>query len=265
VLDESVPDLPQAALEFAAAHEGAVVAKASTGGYDGRGVWMLEAAEIGDFLRAYDGAPLVLEPRLVLERELAVVVARTRVGDTLAWPVVDTIQVDGMCRTVVMPAAVPDHLALQARDTTLRLAELMEVVGVMAVEFFVVDGELLINEVAPRVHNSGHVTIDACVTSQFQQHLRAILGWRLGPAEQLSPAAAMVNVVGGVTATGDVVDPSAEQAAALELVPGAHIHLYGKESRPKRKLGHVTVVGADRSACIAAAERAAAALEGQLL
>ncbi len=257
VLDESVENHHAAAADFCAEHGGSLVAKASTGGYDGRGVWKLAADGLDSFLDEYEGSPLVLEPELALERELAVVVARSAGGEIRSWPVVDTIQHEGMCRLVIMPADVPEPMATEAQLIAERVADLMGIVGILAVELFVVGGELLINEVAPRVHNSGHLTIDASETSQFQQHLRAILGWNLGPVGQLCEVAAMVNVVGGET-----VDPRQAQGATLAAVPGARIHLYGKQSRPKRKLGHVTVLGSDRAETVALAEAAASVLEG---
>lgn len=237
---------------------GRIVAKSSRGGYDGRGVWMLDAGALAGFIEAYDGAPLVLEPMLQLDMELAVLVARNPSGQTLTWPVVETIQVDGMCDEVIMPAAISPDLAVGAERIALRIADAVDLVGVLAVELFISNGELLINEIAPRVHNSGHLTIEANMTSQFEQHLRAILDWPLGPTEMVDRCAVMHNVVGGR------VDPRTNQAAGLELVPGAHIHLYGKTPRPARKLGHVTVVGDDVLRCRSRAVDTAAALTGDL-
>jgi 5-(carboxyamino)imidazole ribonucleotide synthase len=236
---------------------GAVVAKSSRGGYDGRGVWMLEASEVPSFLDRYRGAPLVIEPRLELLAELAVLVARRPSGETATWPTFETVQVGGMCDEVVYPAPVPEDLDRRAREVATEVAEITGSVGVLAVELFVVAGpagaDLLINEIAPRVHNSGHLTIEGSVTSQFEQHLRAILDWPLGPTSMLAPAVAMANVVGGETS-----DPRDNQAVALEEVPEAHLHLYGKMPRPGRKVGHVTVLGEDRER---ARQRAALAAE----
>lgn len=225
---------------FAAEHGGSLVAKASRGGYDGRGVWMLAEGEIGPFLDGYDGAPLVCEPHLDLEREVAVLVARRPSGQSATWPVLETVQVDGMCDEVYLPAPVPDDLAAEAADVARQVAEVTGAVGVLAVELFVVDGRLLVNELAPRVHNSGHLTIEGTATSQFEQHLRAVLDWPLGPTEPTAPVAVMANVVG---ADGD--DPRTRQRVALAAVPEAHLHLYGKSVRPGRKIGHVTVLGDD--------------------
>ncbi|MGI9578483.1 MAG: 5-(carboxyamino)imidazole ribonucleotide synthase [Microthrixaceae bacterium] len=228
---------------FAARHGDRLVAKASRGGYDGRGVWMLEADQIPGFIESYSGAPLVLEPVLELEIELAVLVARNPSGEVRTWPVLETIQVDGMCDEVVYPAGVPAALEATAREVAAGVAEVTDAVGVLAVELFVVGGEVLVNEIAPRVHNSGHMSIEAFGTSQFEQHLRAVLDWPLGPTEPLAPVAVMANVVGTPHA-----DPRERQHVALAEVPGAHVHLYGKTPRDKRKIGHVTVLGADRDA-----------------
>lgn len=241
VLDPHDPGAHGAAQEFARSHGGEVVAKASRGGYDGRGVWMLDVDSIDEFLADYDGAPLVLEPRLPLDLELAVLVARSPSGEVATWPVLETVQVDGMCDEVIMPAEVPTELAGRARELAARVAEVTQSVGVLAVELFVVDGGLVVNEIAPRVHNSGHLTIEATATSQFEQHLRAVLDWPLGPTDALADVAVMANVVSGAE-----VDPRSRQAAALRAVPAAKLHLYGKSARAKRKVGHVTVLGADR-------------------
>lgn len=258
VLDAQQADALDRALAFSEEHaddEGLIVLKASRGGYDGRGVWMLRADELEAFFDQYSGAPLVLEPKLPLDLELAVLVARNPSGQVEVWPVLETVQVNGMCDEVLLPANVSATLAAEAEHIGRQIAELLEAVGVFAVELFVASGKLLINEIAPRVHNSGHVTIEASATSQFSQHLRAILDWPLGPTHSLSRAAVMANVVGTAGK-----DPRESQAVALATVPQAQIHLYGKESRPGRKIGHVTVLGEDLSQCRTSAALAAAAL-----
>ena len=254
---EARKDATSDALSFVDQHadgEGRVVVKASRGGYDGRGVWILDATELRDFLATYDGAPLVLEPLLDLDLELAVLVARNPSGETAVWPVVETVQVDGMCDEVILPADVSPEIQARATDIAIRIATHAGAVGVLAVELFVSGGELIINEIAPRVHNSGHVTIEASATSQFEQHLRAILDWPLGPTEPSHPVAVMHNVV------GDAVDPRSKQASGLRIAPGAHVHLYGKSPRPARKLGHVTITGDDLAICREQAAAVATAL-----
>jgi 5-(carboxyamino)imidazole ribonucleotide synthase len=247
VLDGGADDVA-AARAFATTHapDGErVVVKASRGGYDGRGVWMLGGDELEEFVAGWTGAPLVLEPELPLIGEFAVLVARRPSGGLATWPVLRTIQVDGMCDEVALPSELAPELEQAAIDLAGRVAEVSGAVGVLAVELFLVGGDaaqpaLLVNEIAPRVHNSGHLTSDACATSQFEQHLRAVLDWPLGPTNAVVAAATMVNVVGGADD-----DPRDRQAVALESVPEAHVHLYGKTPRAGRKIGHVTVTGDD--------------------
>jgi 5-(carboxyamino)imidazole ribonucleotide synthase len=171
--------------------------------------------------------------------------------------VLETVQVDGMCDEVFLPAPIEPSLAERAAQVATEVAALTGAVGVLAIELFIVDGEVLINEIAPRVHNSGHLTIEGTATSQFEQHLRAVLDWPLGPTTATAPVAVMANVVGGPHG-----DPRDRQAVALARVPGAHLHLYGKTARPARKIGHVTVLGDDLSATRAAANLAADLLAG---
>ncbi len=176
-----------------------LVVKAARGGYDGRGVWWLgEPAEAGPVLEGLpDGVPLVVEPVLDLAAELAVQVARTADGRTVVSPAVRTHQADGICREVVAPSGLAPEVEREAQQLALRVAEAVDAVGMLAVEFFVVGDRLLVNELAPRAHNSGHYGIEACVTSQFENHLRAVLGLPLGEPGLRVPAAAMVNVLGG--------------------------------------------------------------------
>ena len=238
-----------------------VVAKASRGGYDGRGVWMLEPDELAAFVEGWTGAPLVLEPELPLVGEVAVLVARRPGGEVATWPVLETVQVDGMCDEVVLPSGWPPEVEERALEVAAAVAAAAGAVGVLAVELFLVGDpgapEVVVNEVAPRVHNSGHLTIEACATSQFEQHLRAVLDWPLGPTAPLAPAATMVNVVGSAG-----MDPRERQPVALAEVPEAHVHLYGKQARPGRKIGHVTVLGGDREATRRRARSAADLLAG---
>jgi 5-(carboxyamino)imidazole ribonucleotide synthase len=236
------------------------VLKLSRGGYDGRGVFMVSGVDearavAGEVFSA--GTPLLVEPRLAFEAEAAVIVARRPGGETVVYDPVATTQVDGQCRQVVAPSGLGDAIDEQARSMGQAVAEALDVVGLVAVEFFVVDGELSVNELAVRPHNTGHHGIDACVTSQFENHLRAVADLPLGDPRLRSPAA-MVNVIGD----GDV-DPRDRLAAAMALDSGARIHLYGKGPRHDRKLGHVTVCDIDVERAAERAWRVVAALGGQ--
>ncbi len=246
--------------QFAGEHGWPIVAKAARGGYDGRGVWMLagpaDCAAVVDQARPAD-LHLIVEAAVPIERELAVLVARRRDGEAITYPVVETIQRDGICVETLAPAPISDQLANRAREIAVRVAEHSEAVGVMAIELFVARGELLINELAPRVHNSGHWTIEGAQTSQFEQHLRAILDWPLGATDLVAPAVATVNVLG----PGGDADPADALPQAL-AVAGAHVHLYGKRARAGRKLGHVTALGSDAAGAQATARRAHALLVG---
>jgi 5-(carboxyamino)imidazole ribonucleotide synthase len=246
---------------FAAAHGWPLVLKAARGGYDGRGVWVAadEAeAEVVLAEAAVRGVALLAERLVPLDCEIAVVVARRPSGEVAVYPAVQTVQRDGMLRELAYPAPISAALADEARDLARRIADGLGVVGILAVELFVSGGELLVNELAARPHNSGHASIEGCVTSQFENHLRAVLDWPLGDPAPVSPAFALVNVVG----PADGSDPAARAAAAL-AVPGLHVHLYGKDAKPGRKLGHVTVVGDDVAQCLTAARRGAALLHGE--
>ncbi len=247
-------------LAFAEQHGWPIVAKATRGGYDGRGVWLLEdgaaAARLAvDALAA--GTGLIVEERVAIERELAVLVARRPDGQAVLYPVVETVQVNGICREVLAPARIPAALAAEAQRLALEVARVVDASGVMALELFLAGGRLTINEIAARLHNSGHYTIEGCLTSQFENHLRAVLDWPLGATALVAPAAAMVNVIAG-PATGDL---SAALPAAL-AVNGVRVHLYGKTARPGRKVGHVTALGERIEDARARAVRAAALLVG---
>lgn len=257
-----VPDFEHAvAVEdgetFGDRHGWPIVAKAPRGGYDGRGVWTLEGPEELKALLDGNSDGLLLEPRLPIILELAVLVARSVNGESVAYPVVETVQREAMCREIIVPAPIEPELAAEATRLALAIAEQIESTGILAVELFVTADGLLINELALRPHNSGHFSIEGCSTSQFEQHLRAILGLPLGSTALQAPAVATVNVVGRQET------PAGRSGLDLALaVPGAHVHLYGKESRPGRKIGHVTVCGDDPAPVIEAARLAASALEG---
>jgi 5-(carboxyamino)imidazole ribonucleotide synthase len=242
---------------FAARHGWPLIAKTPRGGYDGRGVFPLGDRQAAlEALREHPGG-LLLEPQLELERELAVLIARSRTGEAVAYPVVETIQQDGMCREILAPAPVAPDLARRACELGLAIAERIDATGILAVELFHTADGLLVNELALRPHNSGHYSIEGCVTSQFEQHLRAVLGWPLGATDLLAPAVVTVNVIG----PADGSDPASRVPDALQI-PAAHVHLYGKDARPGRKLGHVTVGGEQLDAVREVARRAAAILEG---
>lgn len=247
--------------EFAAQHGWPVVVKSQQGGYDGRGVWVLEDEdEARDFFDATagTGVDLMLEQHVRIDRELAVLVARRPGGQTVTYPVVETVQRDGICHEVVAPAPVSPEIAERARALGERIAALTGAVGIIATELFLAGEELLINEVATRPHNSGHFSIDGCANSQFANHLRAVLDWPLGPADLLAPVVVMANLLGE-----DRESLAPRVPGALDLPGGVHPHLYGKEVRPGRKIGHVTVLGDDLETTRARAARAAAVLTGR--
>jgi 5-(carboxyamino)imidazole ribonucleotide synthase len=240
---------------FAAQTSWPVVLKATTGGYDGRGVWVAgsasEAAAIVD-----TGTSLIVEERVPLRREVAAMVARSPFGQVAAYPIVETVQRDGICVEVIAPAPDLDaDIAIAAQELAIRIASELGVVGVLAVEMFDDGQRLLVNELAMRPHNSGHWTIEGARTSQFEQHLRAVLDYPLGDTGMTAPWAVMVNALGGPDG-GMRLDERIHHMMAAE--PGVKLHLYGKQPRPGRKLGHVTALGSDLDAVRASAARAAA-------
>jgi 5-(carboxyamino)imidazole ribonucleotide synthase len=241
---------------FAASIGGSpVVAKAIRGGYDGRGVWMLsDPAEADELLAA--GVELIVEEAVRLRRELAVMVARSPWGQVAAYPVVETVQRDGICVEVLAPApGLSPDLAVQAQRLAIRIATELDVIGILAVELFEIDGaDLMVNELAMRPHNSGHWTIEGARTSQFEQHLRAVLDYPLGETTPTAPAVAMANILGGrMDAMG--MDERLHHVFAAD--PGVRVHLYGKGVRPGRKIGHVTALGPDMATVRNRARRAA--------
>ncbi|MEU7711000.1 5-(carboxyamino)imidazole ribonucleotide synthase [Micromonospora chalcea] len=235
-----------------------VVLKAARGGYDGRGVWMVDdaaqAAELAATLLA-GGTPLLVEERVALRRELAVQVARSPFGQVAAYPVVETVQRDGICVEVLAPAPdLPEEQAVAAQQLAIDLATALGVVGLLAVELFDTPTGLVVNELAMRPHNSGHWTIEGARTSQFEQHLRAVLDYPMGDTSLTAPVVVMANVLGGEPG-GISIDERLHHLFAAE--PGAKVHLYGKQVRPGRKIGHVTVLGNDLEDVRARAARAA--------
>lgn len=243
-----------------------VVVKTARGGYDGKGVRVVATADdAGDWLEALTGEDALLaEERVPFTRELAVLVARRPSGQMRAWPVVETIQRDGVCAEVLAPAPGLDPaLAASAVDVATRIAEGLDVTGVLAVEMFEYPADdggtrIAVNELAMRPHNSGHWTIDGAVTSQFEQHLRAVLDLPLGPTDPRAPVSVMVNLLGS-----ELPDPGVALGDVLARCPGARVELYGKEVRPGRKLGHVTVYGEDLESVRAEARTAVALLRGE--
>jgi 5-(carboxyamino)imidazole ribonucleotide synthase len=255
---ESGDDLDSIAA-FAARVGGPMVVKAVRGGYDGRGVRMAadlpQAREIAsEYLKS--GVPVLVEERVAMRRELSALVARSPFGQGAAWPVVETVQRDGICVLVIAPApALPDDLGAAAQQLALRLAAELGVVGVLAVELFeTVDGRLLVNELAMRPHNSGHWTMDGSRTSQFEQHLRAVLDYPLGDTDATVPVTVMANVLGAAQTPTMTVDERLHHLFAR--MPDARVHLYGKGERPGRKIGHVNLLGADMAEVANLRERA---------
>ena len=234
-----------------------VIVKAARGGYDGKGVWVIGApAEAAELLRS--GTELIAEEKVALARELAADVARSPWGQGAVWPVVETVQSDGICVEVIAPAPnLPEERAEQAQQLALRIADELGVVGVLAVELFeTADGRLLVNELAMRPHNSAHWTIEGARTSQFEQHLRAVLDYPLGATDLTAPVVVMANLLGGP----DDVEPKGIDERVHHCFahwPDVKIHLYGKGFRPGRKVGHVTALGTDLAEVRARARAAA--------
>jgi 5-(carboxyamino)imidazole ribonucleotide synthase len=200
-------------------------------GYDGKGQWLLRTQE--DVRMAKDGLPrlpFIAERLVPFTRELSVLAVRGKAGETAFYPLVENHHRNGILRLSLAPApGVGPEIQKAAEDAARKVLESLQYVGVLAIEFFECDGKLLANEMAPRVHNSGHWTIEGAVTSQFENHLRAINGFPLGSTTPIG-ASAMINLIGELPASAQVL-----------AIPSAHLHLYGKEPRPGRKLGHVTL------------------------
>ncbi|PID53859.1 MAG: 5-(carboxyamino)imidazole ribonucleotide synthase [Micrococcales bacterium] len=233
-----------------------VVVKTPRGGYDGKGVRVVDETSLQQVQSWWADSPdgLLVEERVDFVRELAVLVARSPSGQAAAWPVVQTMQRDGICDTVIAPAPeLDDELAGIATQTGLRIADQIGVTGVLAVEGFqTADGRFLVNELAMRPHNSGHWTIDAAVTSQFEQHLRAVLDLPLGDPRPRARWAVMCNILGG-----QHPDLYRSYLHVMARDPALKAHLYAKAVRPGRKVGHVTAYGADLDDVQARARHAA--------
>ncbi|GLX04263.1 5-(carboxyamino)imidazole ribonucleotide synthase [Microbispora sp. NBRC 16548] len=242
---------------FAEEHGWPVVLKAVRGGYDGRGVWVCETPdEAREVLGT--GVALLAEAFVPFEREVAVLVARSAHGQGVSYPVVETVQKDGICVEVIAPApGLGEEQAADAQRVALTIARDLGVTGLLAVEMFVTKSGLVVNELAMRPHNSGHWTIEGARTSQFEQHLRAVLNLPLGSPSMTAPVVVMANLLGG---------PDPDVYSRYEHVmandPGIKIHFYGKDVRPGRKIGHVTALGTDLDEVRARAHHAVTCLRG---
>ena len=224
-----------------------IVVKTVRGGYDGRGVTLArDVAEARDVAGRYlaQGAAVLVEEKVAMRRELAALVARSPFGQGAAWPVVQTVQRDGICVEVIAPAPWLDvELGSAAGQLALRLADALGVVGVLAVELFeTVDGRLVVNELAMRPHNCGHWSMDGARTGQFEQHLRAVLDYPLGNTAPIAPVTVMANVLGAEHVPAMSMDERLHHL--FGRLPEARVHLYGKGERPGRKIGHVNILGA---------------------
>jgi 5-(carboxyamino)imidazole ribonucleotide synthase len=232
---------------FAARIGGPVVVKTARGGYDGRGVTLVrDVAEARAAVEQYlaDGAAVLLEEKVDMRRELAALVARSPFGQGAAWPVVQTVQRNGICVEAFAPApGLSDDLSSDAAHLALRIADALGVVGVLAVELFeTADGALMVNELAMRPHNSGHWSMDGARTGQFEQHLRAVLDYPLGDTAPIAPVTVMANVLGAQQQPAMSIDERMHHL--FGRIPEARVHMYGKGERPGRKLGHVNILGA---------------------
>ena len=250
--------------EFGATIGWPLIVKTPRGGYDGHGVTIAHSPV--DVSSWWGNGPLLAEALVPFTGEVAALLARTPSGEIASWPVASTVQVDGVCAEVFAPAVgIRPETAAEARRIGERIADELGVTGVLAVEMFVVgegaDERVLVNELAMRPHNTGHWTIDGAVTSQFEQHLRAVLDLPLGSTQLRTPGtyAVMVNLLGS-----SHPQPARALAAAFSAGgAGAKVHLYGKEVRPGRKLGHVTVVDSDPALALERARAAVSALQGE--
>ncbi|WP_071655422.1 5-(carboxyamino)imidazole ribonucleotide synthase [Mangrovactinospora gilvigrisea] len=255
---------PADVVRFAEEDEGAagfpVVLKTTVGGYDGKGVWVVRGPEeAAEPFRA--GVPVLAEEKVDFVRELAASVVRSPHGQAVAYPVVESLQVDGVCFQVTAPApGLSAGRAAEAQEIALRIAGELGVTGHLAVEMFeTADGRVLVNELAMRPHNSGHWSIDGAVASQFENHLRAVLDLPLGEPSARAPWTVMVNVLGG-----DYPDMYRPYLHVMARDPGLKVHMYGKDVKPGRKVGHVTVCGSDLDEVRERALHAAAYLRGDI-
>lgn len=229
------------------------VLKARSGGFDGRGNALVHSeSEVAAAYEKMKGAPAYAEGFVNFDRELAIVAARTVDGEIAVYPLVETVHKNHICHQVLMPAPVSAEMQNKARELAERVLASFEGAGVFAIEMFQVGQEILVNEIAPRVHNSGHLTIEACETSQFAQHILAITGEKLGSTGMAVPAAVMINILG--ERDGVATPVGVEEAEQIE---GVKVHIYGKmETRRERKMGHLTALGQTLEEATEKAERA---------
>lgn len=234
------------------------ILKTASLGYDGKGQATVSTREEAlEAFRTFGGVECVLEKRLALSLEISVIVCRGLDGKTVTYPVSENVHRNGILAVSVLPARISEETATRAREYAVRIAEALDYHGVLCVEQFVLsDGTLLVNELAPRPHNSGHATIDACATSQYEQQVRIMAGLPLGSTEQHS-ASVMLNLLGDLWFT-DSDKPTIPNWAALLAIPGVKLHLYGKtEARRARKMGHVTIIAANADLAMERAREAA--------
>jgi 5-(carboxyamino)imidazole ribonucleotide synthase len=238
-----------------------LVLKKRRNSYDGKGNCTVRSADDLDAAWQFLGGgrdALYVEEFCAFTMELAVIITRAQDGAMALYPVVQTINRDHICNIVKAPAAIAPETAARALDIARRAVQCVDGVGSMGLEMFLrEDGSLLVNEIAPRVHNTGHYTIEACECSQFENHVRALFGWPLGSARMVAPAAVMINLLGGGDGSG--APRGLEEALQVE---GAHTHIYGKSRSAKgRKMGHVTALGSNMDEALAKARRAAEAIQ----
>ncbi len=233
-------DTAMASIQFDR-YERAMIIKTRLGAYDGRGNMVITSYDdIPLAFERFKGQQLYAEKLVAFDKELAIMVARDWEGNIAQYPIVETVHERNICTEVLAPAPVSAAVMAKAKAVAAHVAERLEGAGLFGIELFLThDGEVLVNEIAPRVHNSGHYTMEACRTSQFEQHIRAIAGLPLGSTELLMPAAVMINVLG--ERDGDTDVQGVEDVLA---VPGTSLHLYGKTpTKIDRKMGHITVTG----------------------
>lgn len=239
------------------------VLKSAKGGYDGKGVWVVsnqtEAKVVVSEIKN-SGSDVLAEQLVTFTRELSAQVARSTHGQSVAYPVVQSTQTDGICHEVIAPCpGLSDERAVEAQEIALQIAKKLDVIGMLAVELFDTGSQILVNELAMRPHNSGHWSMDGAVTSQFENHLRAILDWPLGSPAASAPFTVMVNLLGK-----DVGNLHGAFRHVMARDPALKVHLYGKEVRPGRKIGHVNISGDNMEDLLARAWHAADYLTGAI-